>query len=376
MFAIDMKWMRTPIQPELLSGLKLPTQQLMLCIYINHLWNDHGLFCKRIMAKTIKHYILDVAGLLAMSDDRCCDVRKDDPTSKSMGQFITRMYAQVDRFETAKNRREPFTLPMLRLARERARLAPWEDHIDIVLADWYEVCLFTGARKSEWAQPDERATLLDNYQRNIFGDAYAFCMRDLRIETKTHERRSGLACLDFPASDVNLMWITYRAQKNGNNGEERLYAASKGELSFIDAMYRILHRFRRLCPSDAQLHNPLAVHRAHGPSGPVHFVTPKPILKSMRSLAAEIYHLDPVKDKDILRCWTSHSLRVAACVLLQEAGFTATQIKWLLRWRSDAFMDYLRNLPGLSQQQSYALNKLSGIMPFIFDNLGVMRDEV
>jgi hypothetical protein len=262
---------------------------------------------------------------------------------------------------------------MMQRAIERARNAPWPDHIDVVLADWYEICLFTGQRKSEWAQPDERCMLLGNYHRNLMGDAYACCLTDLRIETKDKRRRSGVRCLEHPASDVQFMWIKYRMQKNGSNGEERMYAAGPGGLSFIDAMYRVIQRFRRLVPLNADLVNPLAVHRAYSPNGPVHFVTPRLIMNHMRSIASEIFSLHPTADADLLRRWSTHSLRVAACVLLQEAGFTAPQIKWLLRWRSDAFMDYLRNLPGLSLQQAHALNTLTGLMPNIFRHLTAMR---
>jgi hypothetical protein len=60
-------------------------------------------------------------------------------------------------------------------------------------------------------------------------------------------------------------------------------------------------------------------------------------------------------------------------VLLQEAGFSATQIQWLLRWRSLAFMMYLRNLPGLSLQQSMAINQNQGEMPNVFAPLGALR---
>jgi hypothetical protein len=151
-----------------------------------------------------------------------------------MGLFLTRMYKELDRYETAKNRREAFTLPMTDCAVERARKAPWPDHIDVVLADWYEICWFTGQRKSEWAQPDERCMLLGNYHRNLMGDAYACCLTDLRIETKEKQRRSGVRCLDYSASEVQFMWIKYSMQKNGSNGEERMYASGPGGLSFID----------------------------------------------------------------------------------------------------------------------------------------------
>jgi hypothetical protein len=372
MFAYDMKWVSAPIQPELLSGLPAAAQQMALCVYINHLWNDNGIYHNRIRAKTIKNYVREVAGLLSLSGSRLVDIRREDQTGTKLTPVLQRMFAEIDKFETAPNRREAFTLPMLREALARADQVPFLDHIDMVLADWYEVCLFTGARKSEWAQPAECHKAPGSYFRNLQNDAYAFRMADLRIETRRGERRAGLACLHFPSSDIRHMWITYRMQKNGAHGEERMYTASDGDLSFISAMYRIMLRFRRLLPSDDDLHNPLAVYRVSA-EGPVHFVTPRLIMNHMRSVAAVVHRLHPTKDKAALRRWSSHSLRVGACVLLQEAGFSATQIQWLLRWRSQAFMDYLRNLPGLAQQQSHALNRADGVMPNVYAPLGALR---
>ena len=71
------------------------------------------------------------------------------------------------------------------------------------------------------------------------------------------------------------------------------------------------------------------------------------------------------KDKKALQKWSAHSLRVGACVLLHATGFTPLDIQWLLRWRSMAFMAYLRNLAGLATRQHQALDKAAG-MPHIF----------
>jgi hypothetical protein len=43
-------------------------------------------------------------------------------------------------------------------------------------------------------------------------------------------------------------------------------------------------------------------------------------------------------------------------------GFTDTQIQFLLRWTSNAFFVYLRNIAGLAHKQNRALDDLA-IMP-------------
>lgn len=82
----------------------------------------------------------------------------------------------------------------------------------------------------------------------------------------------------------------------------------------------------------------------------------------MRSIAAHVYSLDPVKHKKELQLWSAHSFRVGACTLLHAMGYTGTEIKFLLRWRSDTFMDYLRNMTILSERHAETIDKAS-VMP-------------
>ena len=78
-----------------------------------------------------------------------------------------------------------------------------------------------------------------------------------------------------------------------------------------------------------------------------------------------VYKLDRVKHRAILQLYSSHSLRVGACTLLYAKGFSDTEIKHLLRWKSDAFMSYLRNLAVTSRRQNTAVNDGSEIPNFV-----------
>jgi hypothetical protein len=46
-------------------------------------------------------------------------------------------------------------------------------------------------------------------------------------------------------------------------------------------------------------------------------------------------------------------------------GFTDTQIQFILRWTSQAFFAYLRNLAGLAHMQNRALTNISLMPNFI-----------
>jgi hypothetical protein len=127
-------------------------------------------------------------------------------------------------------------------------------------------------------------------------------------------------------------------------------------------MLRIFKRFIRLVGWNHH-QTPLAIYQL--PTGAIHFITDTEINLEMRAAAAHVYNLDPTKDKEILKLWSSHSLRVGACVILHAAGFTGPQIQFLLPWQSDAFMAYLRNLGVLALQQNTAVTDMEFMPNFI-----------
>ena len=69
-------------------------------------------------------------------------------------------------------------------------------------------------------------------------------------------------------------------------------------------------------------------------------------------------HLDPntPASKAALQKWSCHFLRVGACVLLHTMGLTEPHFTWILHWKSNAFMVYLRNIANLSDKHSYTFN--------------------
>ena len=47
-----------------------------------------------------------------------------------------------------------------------------------------------------------------------------------------------------------------------------------------------------------------------------------------------------------------HSIRIGACVVLHEHGHSAVFIKNRLRWKSDTFMDHLRDTVSLARKHA------------------------
>ena len=112
-------------------------------------------------------------------------------------------------------------------------------------------------------------------------------------------------------------------QKNGNHGERRIFV--RNDLAphrcFIRALLNIPCRFVTLV---GWQHNvPLAV--CQTPTGQTKVITEPLIATAMQMLAAQVHKLNPFNDKDerALQKWSSHSLRIGACVILHTQGFSS-----------------------------------------------------
>ena len=73
----------------------------------------------------------------------------------------------------------------------------------------------------------------------------------------------------------------------------------------------------------------------------------------LQEAAREVHH---IKDKDDLAKFSAHSIRVGACVLLHAQNISTEDIKFRLRWRSDSFRMYLRNIVQLAERHKNAIS--------------------
>ncbi len=136
---------------------------------------------------------------------------------------------------------------------------------------------------------------------------------------------------------------------------------SNSKLCFIAAFLWILKQFVKLLGANEI--KPLSV--SQKTNGIVQNVTTAVVERSLRHAATKAYNLDPTKKAKELQLWSAHSLRVGACATLYAKGFSEMEIKFLLRWKSNAFMTYLRNLAVTSRRRNKAMNDVSEIPNFL-----------
>lgn len=329
----------------LLVNVPQERKNVQFALYAAHLALGNGLLHNTLRSSTIAQYLLDVAKFLMRYSES--DPRRVCNADKTLCPQVEAVLKEVRRHEQVKDKVEPYTLLMHQELISRVQKA--DDSLGELACccDFFNLGLYIGPRCSEYAQkvgtPFGQPAVDEN------GVPIAFCLEDFTFLDENGAKVSLDVFISTP-EEVRRIRIRWSHQKNGQHGEVKLIVRNKnGNLCGVVAIHRILRRFIRLCGKSEG--RPVAVYRDDQKKRM--YLTDSTIAKTMRELACKVYRLDPNSDKVK---WSSHSLRVGACVLLHANGFQGYQIKFLLRWRSDCFMEYLRNIALLCTQVNSAVN--------------------
>ena len=339
--------------------------QWQLAMYALHLGTGNSIYCKQIKTSTIEQYVFAAASFISLFTG--VDYRKDNPQDRKMGHILGPVYRDLRKYEAIPDRREPYDFEMHKLAQSLSK----DHHFDSLipaLVDGFEEGLCAGYRLTEWAQPAGNWSPKKPILNHLVKEEHrtrALVPNDYRAMTYGKVRVVGLDIVFCPLESIYKLWVRFRAQKNGQHNEEKLFVRNpnKAGVCFVAAVYRKLVRFQRLQRVDPSLDpwvTPLALYKDARTSA-IRLITATDIEEFMRKLATQVYHLHPVRDADDIRKWSSHSLRVGACVVLHAMGFSTLDIQWILRWRSMAFVAYLRNVAMLATRHHRALDKAAGM---------------
>ena len=354
--------MNVPNSDLLLERIPPSSRTMILASFATDLAQGNTVKGKPVRSTTIEGYLRHVATLLTQFYDR--DPRYDRVGDQKMSPSIHAVLAEVKRFEKMPDRRDPYTLDMHDTFRQMndENNAPFLG-LHRALEDWFLLGLYLGPRLQEWAQ-EEQHKELSNPAIADNGTLRAFTLLDILLFDEKGRPVSIETWLNDPTA-VAYAIIVFSWQKNGEHGEKRrldknIFSPARCGLT---ALRNILIRYNRLVGiSDHK--TPLAVFRG---SHKTLFVHSTVISKTLCTIAKRTYSLTTAELNKHYR-YTSHSLRVGACVLLHSAGVNAVRIKFLLRWKSDSFMLYLRNVAQLSNVQNQAISMVANgsAIPIVF----------
>jgi hypothetical protein len=249
---------------------------------------------------------------------------------------------------------------MVEAAHERASHCH-PDSLSSALFDWFALGLSAGIRLSEWAQHSQYSVACISGKNSL---PVAVIRSDVTFFDRNHHVLNDidLSSGGPPPAFARLRW---RVQKNGNNGETQPYAASGTVHCPVLALVRITQRACRLSLGP---NLPLSIYTSQL-HAMVRYIDDSAIALSLQSLAQTCY--GPL-DHASLNRFSTHSIRVGACVVLNAAGKAGAFIQQRLRWRSEAFLMYLRDIPELALAHAAVLthaNSYLVIAPMVHSNL-------
>jgi len=341
----------------------------VMALYAAHLCTGQSIKGKAIRSSTVKDYLRDVATLIysQIEVDPRFELGKNH-----LAPPIQKVCFEYQRFEKIENRREPWTIEMQLFLDKLVKHMESEgaaDSKEAAIADFTCFGVTAGIRRSEWVQPSAKHSDLDNPETkdktNIIG---AFLPCDWQFYDTMGRRISHDDAVLVGINGIGKLQVTWRTQKNKQNGEKKTYLVNKKnkQLCAVNRGLSIMKRYVRIVGLNRPT-VPLAVYRDGPSDSDRHLLYSDQVTTLIREVVCEVLNLDPIKDKEEVSRYSTHSLRVGACQILYASGFHAHEIKMLLRWQSDAFMTYLRDIAWVARKQMEAVNDIAeGVMhPFL-----------
>ena len=195
--------------------------------------------------------------------------------------------------------------------------------------------------------------------------ARAITAHDVQFYTE-HAREVSLdrdfSCLAYAA-------VEWRFQKNNDNGKIIKYYVNLHSKQWCPAfaLWRIKQRARRLEIPEIE---PIAKYSST--KGECLFITDHDVKTILQQSAREKLGIKCAK---ALSRWTSHSLRVTAANELHRLGFNTLFIQHCLRWRSDAFMKYLRHTIHVARKHSEIMSLNNENLTLRHSNLDTINER-
>ena len=330
----------------------------MAC-YAVFLATGHSLRCRSIRSDTIKIYLHNAATFVSRFDAKDRDARKKEGETK-LCPAVAAVIGIVKRYEDMKNRREPFTLGMLHLLLSKVYFFS-DDSSKAALADWFTIGLHGGYRRAEWCQ-EKGNEEVGQEEKSPKDDSQplAFTLSDLTFLGKNKRKLNLQAAMRHPASIMQIK-VRHKWQKNGEHGQKKVMNRNKKKPKIcpVEALIRIVQRFLRLHQKEVY-DLPLAIY-FDSQTNSIKNITDSLVTNEMRELAKELYHMDDTE----LKSFSCHSLRVGACCALYSQGVSKAEIKRILRWKSDSWEDYLRDLSCIAERQIAAMCDADEIPNFL-----------
>ena len=316
-----------------------------LACYAVSLIQGQTILGKTVRSRTVANYLKDAYTLFKNRRITFLPVLDTD--------YIQLIIGTLRKYENVADRRNMITDGMMHWLLQEVSKRPQDNELSSIM-DWVVLGRYTGFRKSEWCQSSQ--STYESIKEWPGKPPLAFIITDITYLDK-NERRLPRGANQRDIHYVRLVW---RKQKNDENGEAITFARDTDNPSFcpVLATIRIIERATRL---RVPAHEPIAVFKHK--NGKRRFITDTLVSTYFRLAATAVLGIKK-GDKD-LQLWSTHSIRVTAANLLHRERFADSFIMKRLRWRSLAFMDYLRNTIYAAEQHACLKISDSNLPPLV-----------
>jgi hypothetical protein len=344
-----------------------PGYQRIVAIYIKYLMKGVNFRNKDYLrSATVRGYANSVNSLFKLRDMKP-PIDMADPNNVS-GILINNLVKEED----IARQRSPLDSAIFAELHHKSNVSRSQDSEQSTLFDLVVLGRYIGPRVSEYAQTTDKSV---DYHVYPSGKQVikAFTANDFRFFDKNSQAITDLS--DASIGAVDRVRITWRIQKNRQNNQKVTLSSDKANKAIcpVLAALRLVLRARRLEQPDSM---PVACYR--NKKGALAYITGSRIALHFRAAARAVR---PTITKEEEQRYSAHSLRVWACVLLDEAGKSPDYIKKRLRWMGDSFRMYLRDTRVIQDQHREALRASSeevmdivGALPADILRLSTMSD--
>ena len=144
----------------------------------------------------------------------------------------------------------------------------------------------TGCRKSEWSQDKTELNKIKYVNKNIDGSTIAFTTNDFQLKGKNSNHLHVVGKRSIPT----LVELTWRFQKNNDNGQKITFAKSQSnsKVRFVEVAKKVVIRANDLEVSNDK---PIAIFTESKNDKTFKYINDGHMTKLLREAAKEIYNI-------------------------------------------------------------------------------------
>jgi hypothetical protein len=329
-----------------------PGYQRIIACFSEQLMLDHN-----SRSATVRGYVESINTLFKL--------RNFDPPAdlSDRTNMCTKIIVAREKEECIARQRSPITREIYSALLDQAKKS-LVDSAETVIFDWFTLIRITGLRCAEYAQKTQT-----NVDEHEYASGKHVIKAFVPSDWKFYNSKGRL--ITDPMEVPTKLKMTFRIQKNRQNGQSITLVADDTHPKICPVLtaHRIHLRAKKLGQSDSEpmgiFVNKFRIKK---------YLTGGKIAEVLRSVAKRVH---PDWSAEELSRISSHSGRVWALVLLDEAGMSPAFMTSRLRWMGDSYKLYLRDTSILQHKHIDTLEKESDeIMKLLGSNRDVLPNVV